>query len=84
MANVRVLRGVLDRLVLLAAVLLAACIEPPKHEEFAPSSLPDAGLAYWNSGYPPMYFRGPFLTFFRQAPEHALTFLIKLRRYLER
>lgn len=61
-------------------VLLAVCIEEP-HEinPFGGSDLVDNhGLETWQKGYPPMYFRGPFLAFFQLAPSHATDFAIRL------
>jgi hypothetical protein len=62
-------------------VLLAVSIEEPQHEEFTRPSLPECGLAYWSEGEPPAYFRGPFLQFFRLAPNHALSFVIRLTNF---
>lgn len=60
-------------------VLLAVCIEEPKHDDhLSSSSLEDSGLAYWQAGDPPAYFRGPVLPFLRLAPEQGLSFVLKL------
>ena len=60
-------------------VLLAICIEEPKHDDYMSSSaMEDYGLAFWHAGEPPMYFRGPFLQFMREAPEQGLTFALRL------
>jgi hypothetical protein len=62
-------------------VLLAVSIEEPKHDEFVRSSLPECGLSYWPEGDPAAYFRGPFLQFFRLAPNQALSFVIRLTNF---
>jgi hypothetical protein len=62
-------------------VLLAVSIEEPQHEEFTRSSLPECGLSFWPEGDPPAYFRGPFLQFFRLAPNQALSFVIRLTNF---
>lgn len=63
-------------------VLLAVSIEEPQHDDpFSRSSLPESGLSFWAEGDPPAYFRGPFLQFFRDAPEQALSFIIKLTNF---
>ena len=59
-------------------VLLAVSIEEPQHDDFGRSSLPECALSFWPEGDPPAYFRGPFLQFFRLAPNQALSFVIKL------
>lgn len=59
-------------------VLLAVCIEEPEEVSYGSSSFEDFGLAYWNNADPPAYFRGPFLQFFRLAPEQGITFALKL------
>ena len=50
--------------------------------------LPEYALSHWPEGTPPMYLRGPFLEFLFLAPDHGLSFIIKLtnfctRRYTE-
>lgn len=62
-------------------VLLAVSIEEPQHDDFVRSSLPECGLSYWPEGDPPAYFRGPFLQFFRLAPNQALSFVIRLTNF---
>ena len=69
-------------------VLLAVCIEEPQHETYSRSSMPETGLDHWNHAEPPLYSRGPFLQFLRQAPEQGLSFVLRLvnfatRRFLE-
>ncbi len=60
-------------------VLLAVCIEEPKHEDSFGSSLEEnRGLGHWIRGYPPLYFRGPFLSFLREVPEKGLSFILRL------
>ena len=63
-------------------VLLAICIEEPPHDDvYGRSSLPECGLSFWREGEPAAYFRGPFLQFFRDAPDHALSFVIRLTNF---
>jgi hypothetical protein len=70
-------------------VLLAVCIEEPQHENpFGYSHREDCGVEHWHGGYPPLYFRGPFLLFLREAPEQGLSFVLRRvnfasRRYAE-
>jgi hypothetical protein len=61
-------------------VLLAICIEAPHRDDpYAhPGLLDYCSIEHWMEGYPPMYFRGPFLMFLREAPEHGLSFVLKL------
>ena len=61
-------------------VLLAVSIEEPKElDPFGGHSLIDSyGVEHWHGGYPPMYFRGPFLSFFSQAPQQALSYVVRL------
>jgi hypothetical protein len=60
-------------------VLLAVCIEEPQHETYGSSSrYEDYGLAYWHAVEPPMYFRGPFLRFLRDAPKQGISFVLRL------
>lgn len=60
-------------------VLLAVCIEEPRHEDpFDSMVLDDFGIASWHESYPPMYFRGPFLQLLRQAPQQGLEFVLRL------
>ena len=49
---------------------------------------PSMRFSHWPEGTPPMYLRGPFLEFLFLAPDHGLSFIIKLtnfctRRYTE-
>jgi hypothetical protein len=55
-------------------VLLAVCIEEPQHEDYSIRSRPECGVEHWRSGDPPLFCRGPFLQFLRQAPEQGLSF----------
>ena len=69
-------------------VLLAVCIEAPQHDDFGSRSRRECGIAYWQEGEPPLFLRGPFLLFLREAPEQGLSFVLKLvnfatRRYAE-
>ena len=59
-------------------VLLAVCIEEPQHERFGRSSMPETGIEHWRGADPPLYCRGPFLQFLKQAPEHGLTLILRL------
>lgn len=65
-------------------VLLAICIEPPKHEDFGRSSMPETGLDHWNGGDPPLYCRGPFLQFLKDAPDQGLSFALRLVNFATR
>jgi hypothetical protein len=65
-------------------VLLAVCIEPPKHEDFGRSSMPETGLDHWNGGDPPLYCRGPFLQFLKDAPDQGLSFALRLVNFATR
>jgi len=61
-------------------VLLAACIEEPKRLDPSrgDSLIKYYGVEDWRGGYPPMYFRGPFLGFLRESPKHGLSFVLRL------
>lgn len=60
-------------------VLLAVSIEEPRHEDpFGPSIRDDCGVESWHGGYPPLYFRGPFLAMLRDNSDAALTYILKL------
>lgn len=61
-------------------LILAALIEDPiEWEDFSSSNLEDDfGCESIQAYYPPSYSKGPFLAFFRLAPERALDGLIKL------
>ena len=59
-------------------VLLAVCIEDPQHESYSSSSRPETGLDHWTAAEPPLWCRGPFLQFLRQAPEQGLSFVLRL------
>lgn len=62
-------------------VLLAACIEPPQHEDYNRDYLrldDDLGTESWHEGYPSLYFRGPFLPFLLLSPEEGLQFTLRL------
>jgi hypothetical protein len=66
-------------------VLLAVCIEEPQHENLYGGSMEDdCGVIDWRAGYPPLYFRGPFLAFLREAPEHGLSFVLRLINFATR
>ena len=65
-------------------VLLAVCIEPPKHEDFGRSSMPETGLDDWHGGDPPLYCRGPFLQFLKEAPDQGLSFALRVVNFASR
>ena len=65
-------------------VLLAVCIEPPKHEDFGRSSMPEAGLDHWHGGDPPLYCRGPFLQFLKGASDQGLSFALRVVNFASR
>jgi hypothetical protein len=65
-------------------VLLAVCIEEPKPADpYRERSLPfrNYGLADWRHGYPAYYWKGPFLKFLQDAPEHGLDAIVRLVNY---
>ena len=61
-------------------VLLAVCIEAPSYQDTHGGSdlIDHFGIHPWQEAYPPMYFRGPFLSFLRQSPVQAIEFSIRL------
>ena len=59
-------------------ILLAVCIEAPQYEDFGRSSMPETGLDHWHGGDPPLYCRGPFLQFLKEAPDQGLSFALRL------
>ncbi|MBZ5617746.1 MAG: hypothetical protein LAQ69_03270 [Acidobacteriia bacterium] len=63
-------------------VLLAVCIDEPRpgREDSIAVSI-DYGTTNWRGGYPPMYFRGPFLQFLQVQPEEGLDAIIRLVNY---
>jgi hypothetical protein len=68
-------------------VLLAVCIEEPKPADTYGdrfSLFADFGLADWQLGYPPFYWKGPFLAFLRGAPQQGLDSIIRLVNYATR
>ena len=46
-----------------------------------PLSLQDYGMSHWSQGYPPMYFKGPFLHFLRTAPHEGVDTILRLVNY---
>ena len=65
-------------------VLLAVCIDEPKpsdpyNDRF--HLLEGFGLADWLRGYPAFYWKGPFLKFLQDAPEHGLDAIVRLVNY---
>jgi hypothetical protein len=65
-------------------VLLAVCIEEPQYEDYSRRLMRECGLDGWRAGDPPLYCRGPFLPFLQQAPEHGLSFVLKLINFATR
>ncbi len=68
-------------------VLLAVCIDEPKpsdpyNDRFL--LLERYGLADWQRGYPAFYWKGPFLKFLQDAPEHGLDAIVRLVNYTTR
>jgi len=64
-------------------VLLAVCIEEPTSRESNDflSRAMDYGLSYWSSGYPPIYFRGPFMAFLDSSSDSAIDTIIHLTNF---
>jgi hypothetical protein len=58
-------------------ILLAVCLEDPGHEEQG-GIFHSFGLEHWQNGYPPIYFKGPFLTFLQRSPQAGLETIVKL------
>jgi hypothetical protein len=65
-------------------VLLAVCIEEPQRENYSTHLMPECGIEHWRSGDPPLFCRGPFLQFLRQAPEQGLSFVLRLVNFATR
>jgi hypothetical protein len=66
-------------------VLLAVCIEDPKEDDvFSQRYMDECDLAYWREANPPMYFRGPFLSFLRTSSEYGISFVVKLTNFATR
>jgi hypothetical protein len=61
-------------------VLLATCILPPHERDpyGGPDLLEDLETWRWHDGMPPLYFRGPFLSFPQLAPEEGLDVILRL------
>jgi hypothetical protein len=59
-------------------VLLAVCIEGPQHDDYSSRTRRESGVTYWQEGEPPLFLRGPFLLFLREAPEQGLSFVLRL------
>jgi hypothetical protein len=65
-------------------VLLAVCIDEPKPSDPYNDRFPlleRYGLADWQRGYPAFYWKGPFLKFLQDAPEHGLDAIVRLVNY---
>jgi hypothetical protein len=65
-------------------VLLAVCIEEPQREDYSTHPMPECGVEHWRSGDPPLFCRGPFLQFLRQAPDQGLSFVLRLVNFATR
>jgi len=65
-------------------VLLAVCIEEPQYDDYSWRPMRECGLDHWHAGDAPLYCRGPFLSFLQQAPEHGLSFVLKLINFATR
>ena len=48
------------------------------------SSMPETGLDHWKGGDPPLYCRGPFLQFLKEAPDQGLSFALRLVNFATR
>jgi hypothetical protein len=60
-------------------VLLAVCIEEPQYPRYQSSDVfDDFGTVHWQQGYPPFYYRGPFLAFLRAFPRQGIEFVLQL------
>jgi hypothetical protein len=59
-------------------ILLAVCLEDPGHRDDDDGPFRSLGLAWWRNGFPPIYFKGPFLTFLQRSPQAALETIVKL------
>ena len=64
-------------------VLLAVCIEEPQRED-SNRTMRECGVDHWHAGDPPLFCRGPFLQFLRQAPEQGLSFVLRLVNFATR
>jgi hypothetical protein len=58
-------------------ILLAVCLEDPGHRD-QEGPIRSFGLEWWQNGYPPIYFKGPFYTFLQQSPQAAWETIVKL------
>src|SRR5262249_4003020 len=65
-------------------VLLAVCIEEPQREDYSNRTMRECGVDHWHAGDPPLFCRGPFLQFLRQAPEQGLSFVLRLVNFATR
>jgi hypothetical protein len=65
-------------------VLLAVGIEEPQQEDYSNRPMRECGVAHWRAGDPPLFCRGPFLQFLRQAPEEGLYFILRLVNFATR
>jgi hypothetical protein len=65
-------------------VLLAVCIEEPQREDYSSRPMRECGVEHWRSGDPPLFCRGPFLQFLRQAPDQGLSFVLRLVNFATR
>ena len=58
-------------------ILLAVCLEDPDHRDDE-GPIRSFGLDWWHSGFPPIYFKGPFYAFLQQSPQAALEAIVRL------
>jgi hypothetical protein len=66
-------------------VLLAVCIEQPNRGPgLSPSVRDRYGVVDWPSGWPPMYFCGPFLDFLRDAHQQGVSAVLRLVNHATR
>src|SRR5262249_30690505 len=52
--------------------------------DYSSRPMHECGLAHWRTGDPPLFCRGPFLQFMRQAPEEGLSFILRLVNFATR
>jgi hypothetical protein len=66
-------------------ILLAVCIEEPQRTDpynDQPFLHDRCGLAHWQSGYPALYVKGPFLRLLQQQPAQGLDTIVRLVNYV--
>ncbi len=63
-------------------VVLAVTIDEPTQIRYGEFDLDtDYGTTHWSGGYPPMYFRGPFLRFLQVQPQEGIETIVRLVNY---